>query len=1085
MSDGCYIGVAIMGALIIYVYYSVFEYMPVQEIIRKRLNYFRNCYQADSREVNLDAVGLLTSSKAPELVHFLDGEEFLARGTLPSAPLPPEIGQIIDRNAFLYARELQLLYGVFFVSGVLPSVEVSSVADELEQDEDMADADEGRKRSFKKVDLRICAPVLYYEAAHVVDERDQSCLLSIDVEQPLLNRRLLRRILRGDDSSVLDTAPLPPQFINDVYLADLLKWLEVHCFVDSALLAAQYPHLQSDVKEVQKPTRARKRSQPAALTVFPSAAVMMVQRGSSSRGITYELQKLTQEGRFSGAMQQLLGQVEQPLSIYVDGHLSTRVLYEKLKFFQKTDPESAEVYALAECIAKRIFEDPAVNGSVQLAPLISFVLFGSRAPQLEISAALQKVILKRIDSDEAPASLSAVQADMASSPSKPYVLPAVLSRPQTQALFNAATQPLSLVSGPPGTGKSYTLAAMALDRFVHNESVLIVTRTQQAASVIANKLRDDMGITQGILDIGDSKSLFMALKKQLTQILNGQLRIQKQGSMTSVDARTCLLSLMERVEEEHKLRQKFEDKCLFALKTSKQLVRHERRELPWWQRIFRTPITRHAVKKHVRHWKLQEQLGVCQSEREQLSADYLNAHRYSSIQDLLKKNRETFVNYRHALMRQDSATQSQYFERIDFALLLKALPIWVVTLDVLHRVLPFGCELFDLLIVDEATQCDVPSVLPAIHRCKRAVVTGDAQQLRHISFLARQQEVRLYEQAGLQMQVYEQWSYRSNSLLDLTAMQIRDQQAITFLDEHFRSRPELIRFSNEQFYNNRIKVMKERPELDEEHSKRPQAIILERLEGERSDKKDNRAEVLRVIEIVQAHVKQYESVLKKPSIGILSPFRAQVDALRTEVAFRFTRSEIAAFNMLVATPYGFQGEERDLMILSFALDSNSRQASVYLNRSDMFNVAITRAREQQYVLFSGDVKALPTNNLLRFYLQDIEKKRIANLENDSPVSGFHQQVIEALRPYGVRVWTHYPVAGQLIDLICCHNGKMLAIDLIGFPGLGEEFNALDRYQILARAGLEMIPVSYGVWTVDREATIQAILGRLNIEVNVH
>lgn len=63
--------------------------------------------------------------------------------------------------------------------------------------------------------------------------------------------------------------------------------------------------------------------------------------------------------------------------------------------------------------------------------------------------------------------------------------------------------------------------------------------------------------------------------------------------------------------------------------------------------------------------------------------------------------------------------------------------------------------------------------------------------------------MQLLQRAGLQAEVREAWSYRDNSVLGLVGLQLASQDTVVFLDEHFRSRPALIRFSNELFYDQR------------------------------------------------------------------------------------------------------------------------------------------------------------------------------------------------------------------------------------------------------------------------------------------
>lgn len=257
------------------------------------------------------------------------------------------------------------------------------------------------------------------------------------------------------------------------------------------------------------------------------------------------------------------------------------------------------------------------------------------------------------------------------------------------------------------------------------------------------------------------------------------------------------------------------------------------------------------------------------------------------------------MHYNQAIRARSSQRQLALFEDIDPALLLAAFPIWVMTLDELHRMLPLRAGLFDEMVMDEATQCNIASALPAFQRCKRAVVAGDARQLRPISFLSIATEARLASRAEVPA---EQWSYRANSVLDLMGLQLARQEAVIFIEEHFRSRPALIRFSNQQFYDNRLRVMKERPGQEACAN-----LQLERLSDERGANGVNPAEVARVLELLGEHMARYAASPVKPSIGVLSPFRDQVEAIRKQVAATLSLEQLREFRLLIATPYGFQG----------------------------------------------------------------------------------------------------------------------------------------------------------------------------------
>lgn len=136
----------------------------------------------------------------------------------------------------------------------------------------------------------------------------------------------------------------------------------------------------------------------------------------------------------------------------------------------------------------------------------------------------------------------------------------------------------------------------------------------------------------------------------------------------------------------------------------------------------------------------------------------------------------------------------------------------MTTLPDLSALAPLTPELFELAILDEATQCDMASCLPAFFRARRAAITGDPRQLRHLSFLPRERQRAIGTQWGLNAAELEMYDYREKSILDLMNDSIASQHQVAFLNEHFRSRPPIIAFSNRHFYQGNLKIMTSRPD---------------------------------------------------------------------------------------------------------------------------------------------------------------------------------------------------------------------------------------------------------------------------------
>jgi len=257
-------------------------------------------------------------------------------------------------------------------------------------------------------------------------------------------------------------------------------------------------------------------------------------------------------------------------------------------------------------------------------------------------------------------------------------------------------------------------------------------------------------------------------------------------------------------------------------------------------------------------------------------------------------------------------------------------------------------ELFDLVIIDEASQCDIASAMSALQRARRAVITGEPKQLRHVSFLPVARQKEFGERHGLNEEALSRFDFRNVSLVDLASDMIEDQDAVVFLNEHFRSRPEIIGFSNREFYADRLAIMTGHREVDRHGG---EANTRFQVEGQRSESGVNEIEIDSILEQLDDLTGDGKPML---SIGILSPFCAQVDAVMKRLKASPRLNEWISRNvLLVGTAHSFQGEERDVMFLSLALDDQSPSASFrFMEKEDVFNVAITRARIENRIFCS-------------------------------------------------------------------------------------------------------------------------------------
>ena len=81
--------------------------------------------------------------------------------------------------------------------------------------------------------------------------------------------------------------------------------------------------------------------------------------------------------------------------------------------------------------------------------------------------------------------------------------------------------------------------------------------------------------------------------------------------------------------------------------------------------------------------------------------------------------------------------------------IIKSKPVWVSSVQAAPKRIPLIAGLFDLLILDEATQCDIASAIPLLYRAKRAVILGDDKQLKFIPNIGKAQDLNFMKLHGL------------------------------------------------------------------------------------------------------------------------------------------------------------------------------------------------------------------------------------------------------------------------------------------------------------------------------------------------
>jgi len=354
---------------------------------------------------------------------------------------------------------------------------------------------------------------------------------------------------------------------------------------------------------------------------------------------------------------------------------------------------------------------------------------------------------------------------------------------------------------------------------------------------------------------------------------------------------------------------------------------------------------------------------------------------------------------------------------------LKAFPVWITTNLSTEKSIPLLPAAFDYLIIDEASQCDIPSAIPLMYRAKNVVILGDPYQLKHICTLPTDLDQYLAGKAGV-MHLWQDMSYRDVSLFDLAEKRVRESGRKThWLLEHYRSIREIIGFSNDRFYQNRLIIFSEEAQVPEGI---PRGIHWDEVGFLDGSDKTNTAEVDRIEERVLAIREHPES--GEISIGVVTPFRRQANLLD---------ERLGPLDVVVGTAHRFQGDEKDIIFFSTVINPKTGDRTLrWINKTEnLVNVAVTRARKCLIVVGSAR-ECMRLDGVLKDLARYVQYEglRGAGQQTEEKLqSPAERALYYALAARGLHPVPQYPSAGCLIDLALIGGSKRFAIEVDGEP----------------------------------------------------
>ena len=548
-----------------------------------------------------------------------------------------------------------------------------------------------------------------------------------------------------------------------------------------------------------------------------------------------------------------------------------------------------------------------------------------------------------------------------------YIFPFGANNSQIEAVKNAFKYQVSIIEGPPGTGKTQTILNIIANIIKQGKTVQIVSYNNSAIDNVYDKLKsNNMNFMTAVLGKKDNKDSFVnsqngkypteisawhyvgdisALKKsvnhklvELHEIFSAQvelakiesdlkslqtekkyfegylndnsIEIKKFSSILSLSSKRILRLLDEYQSFDGNKKWKYVLFCSFCA------LKYGVMSLKFWKQDVQSVIASLQNKFYeMRKKELEKRKEKLVHFLDTRESDLLQKMCDESL-DILKET--LWHKYAGKKERTVFSAGELQSKAGDF---LNEYPIVLST--TFSALSCLGTDtMYDYVIMDEASQVDVATGALSLFHAKNAVIVGDSKQLPNVVDSSMKKETEKIFQEAL---VKECFRY-THSFLQSVKMQLSPERCV-LLKEHYRCHPRIIEFCNKKFYHDELAIM-----TQDDGEDNVLKVIMTR-EGNHCRGRYNQRE----IDVILNDILYNEPVIE--DVGIISPYRNQVDAMQKQIN-----------NVEIDTVHKFQGREKDFIIISTV----DNQITDFVDNANMLNVAVSRAKKRLCLVTNGN-----------------------------------------------------------------------------------------------------------------------------------
>jgi hypothetical protein len=354
----------------------------------------------------------------------------------------------------------------------------------------------------------------------------------------------------------------------------------------------------------------------------------------------------------------------------------------------------------------------------------------------------------------------------------------------------------------------------------------------------------------------------------------------------------------------------------------------------------------------------------------------------------------------------------QKFPTDTFERLRDAFPCIIAGIREFAECIPLKQDIFDLVVIDEASQVSVAQAFPALLRAKKAVVLGDKQQFSNVKSAYASNERNTAYISDIKDYFRSNISRRAELLVRVSQFDVKKSILEFFelirnfeimLRKHFRGYQELISFSSEYFYGGRLQAVKFRGKPIDE------VIKFTILDHDGRPEKFRNANSLEA-EFTLKHLEQFLEEEHPPTVGVITPFREQVALLSKMVLEQpNARDYQDVLKLKIMTFDTCQGEERQVIFysmvarktqdtLNYVLPVNLADAGEKVADQIKFqrlNVGLSRAQDCVHFVLSKPIEEYSgsARTVLQHYRRILDDKCKADPDGTDPKSPMERKLL--------------------------------------------------------------------------------------------